>query len=70
MTKDAKFYYRQLDRKGDFTKAAAEAFGVTEGTIKSHWISNENIPAEHQKDFLRMVKRAVRKQEKYLKSLK
>lgn len=70
MQKQINELWNQIDRKTAFAEMAAEKFGKDMNSVKNHWIYNRSTPLEYQKDLVRLMKKTIKKQQRYLNSLK
>jgi hypothetical protein len=70
MIEEIKELYAQLKNKGEFARVAGVKFKKNPNTIKGHWISNGTIPLDRQKDMVRLLKKQLTKEKRFLKSLR
>ena len=68
--KEIKDLYSQLNNKSEFVDVVSEKFNKNPGTVRNHWLYGNAMPLEYQKEFRRLLKKAVKNQTRFLENLK
>ena len=66
---EIKEMYNQLRPKGDFIKAASKKFGISQASVRVHYLSNEEIPKEKIEEVKKLMKTVLQEQKDYAKKI-